>query len=130
MDRARNSCQCRSRPDPYYRRCFLSGSLSRSRDRCAASQAGGHGIAAPMKAGAARDTQRGTIEGYAEQIQSLLDQAWPGQIYREQILKGRNRSYHFGELSRRASVEVQHTLLGVELKVGRRRFLCPDLATA
>ena len=28
------------------------------------------------------------------------------------------------------SVQVQHTLLGVELKIGRRRMLCPDLATA
>jgi hypothetical protein len=27
-------------------------------------------------------------------------------------------------------VEIQHTLLGVELKLGRRRLLCPDLATA
>jgi hypothetical protein len=27
-------------------------------------------------------------------------------------------------------VEVQHTLLGVELKVGRRRVSCPDLSTA
>ena len=27
-------------------------------------------------------------------------------------------------------VTIQHTLLGVELKVGRRRILCPDLATA
>jgi hypothetical protein len=27
-------------------------------------------------------------------------------------------------------VEIQHTLLGVELKAGRKRFLCPDLATA
>jgi hypothetical protein len=27
-------------------------------------------------------------------------------------------------------VEIQHTLLGVELKAGRRRLLCPDLATA
>jgi hypothetical protein len=27
-------------------------------------------------------------------------------------------------------VEVQHTLLGVELKIGRRRVSCPDLATA
>lgn len=27
-------------------------------------------------------------------------------------------------------MEIQHTLLGVELKVGRRRLLCPDLATA
>jgi hypothetical protein len=83
-----------------------------------------------MKPAVATVTQRRDIEGYAEEIKSLLNQAWPGQIYREQILKGRNRSYHFGELSRGASVVVQHTLLGVELKVGRRRFLCPDLATA
>ena len=27
-------------------------------------------------------------------------------------------------------MEIQHTLLGVELKVGQRRLLCPDLATA
>jgi hypothetical protein len=27
-------------------------------------------------------------------------------------------------------VNVQHTLLGVELKIGRRRITCPDLATA
>ena len=27
-------------------------------------------------------------------------------------------------------MDIQHTLLGVELKVGRRRLLCPDLATA
>jgi hypothetical protein len=29
-----------------------------------------------------------------------------------------------------ARVVIQHTLLGVELKIGRRRLLCPDLATA
>ena len=29
-----------------------------------------------------------------------------------------------------ARVEIQHTLLGVELKLGRKRLLCPDLATA
>ncbi len=27
-------------------------------------------------------------------------------------------------------VVIQHTLLGVELKLGRKRLLCPDLATA
>jgi hypothetical protein len=27
-------------------------------------------------------------------------------------------------------VRVQHTLLGVELKIGRRRLSCPDLSTA
>ena len=69
-------------------------------------------------------------ETQADQIKSLLNESWLGQIYREQILKTRTRAYHFGVLPPRARVEVQHTLLGVELKVGRRRFLCPDLATA
>ena len=66
----------------------------------------------------------------ADQIKALLNEAWLPQIYRERVLKKRTRSYHFGALARGARVEVQHTLLGVELKVGRRRFLCPDLATA
>ena len=66
----------------------------------------------------------------ADQIKSLLKDSWLAQIYRQQILTTRTRSYHFGMLPRRATIEVQHTLLGVELKVGRRRLLCPDLATA
>jgi hypothetical protein len=65
-----------------------------------------------------------------DQIKNLLNELWLPQIYRQQVLSIRNRSYHFGQLPRRARVEVQHTLLGVELKVGKRRFLCPDLATA
>jgi len=70
------------------------------------------------------------LEGRANQIKSLLNESWLAQIYREQVLNTRTRSYHFGVLPRRARVDIQHTLLGVELKVGRRRFLCPDLATA
>src|SRR6202790_1822397 len=66
----------------------------------------------------------------ADQIKALLNESWLPQIYHERVLKIRTRSYHFGALPRRARVEIQHTLLGVELKVGRRRFLCPDLATA
>src|SRR6185295_4378784 len=42
----------------------------------------------------------------------------------------RTRSYHFKGLTNKNRIEIQHTLLGVELKAGRRRFLCPDLATA
>ena len=34
------------------------------------------------------------------------------------------------EFATRAKPEIHHTLLGIELKVGRRRMLCPDLATA
>jgi hypothetical protein len=65
-----------------------------------------------------------------QEIRSLLGEAWLPYIYRERVLKTRTRSYHFGELARNARVEIQHTLLGVELKIGRRRFLCPDLAMA
>lgn len=31
---------------------------------------------------------------------------------------------------RENSAEIQYTLLGIELKIGKRRFACPDLATA
>jgi hypothetical protein len=65
-----------------------------------------------------------------QEIKSLLGEAWLPHIYRERILKTRTRSYHFGKLPRNARVEIQHTLLGVELKIGRFRLLCPDLAMA
>jgi hypothetical protein len=70
------------------------------------------------------------INSRADQIKALLHELWLPQIYRERVLKTRTRSYHFGKLPQRARVEVLHTLLGVELQVGRRRFTCPDLATA
>jgi len=49
-------------------------------------------------------------------------------------LKLRTRSYVFASGAKRrakqSSPEIQHTLLGIELKVGHKRMLCPDLATA
>ncbi|HET6977844.1 MAG TPA: hypothetical protein VFI24_16050 [Pyrinomonadaceae bacterium] len=63
-------------------------------------------------------------------IQEQLGETWLSRIYRERILKLRTRSYQFENAKPSASVVIQHTLLGVELKVGRRRLLCPDLATA
>ena len=69
-------------------------------------------------------------ESYVKRIQEQLGEAWLPRIYRERILKLRTRSYHFDSAKPAARVVVQHTLLGVELKVGRRRLLCPDLATA
>lgn len=65
----------------------------------------------------------------ARDIRILLGESWLPCIY-DRILKTRTRSYQFGDLPRNARIEIQHTLLGVELKVGRRRFLCPDLAMA
>jgi len=71
-----------------------------------------------------------TAEEYAAQVKAELDDAWLPHIYRDRIRSKRTRSYHFEGLTNKARVEIQHTLLGVELKAGRRRLLCPDLATA
>jgi len=71
-----------------------------------------------------------SLENYAHNIQEQLGDSWLPRIYRERILKLRTRSYHFDTDKPSARVVIQHTLLGVELKVGRRRLLCPDLATA
>jgi len=71
-----------------------------------------------------------SAETYAHKIQEQLGETWLPRIYRDRILKLRTRSYHFESAPRSAHVVIQHTLLGVELKVGRRRMLCPDLATA
>lgn len=67
---------------------------------------------------------------YVEQIKETLGAAWLPRIYRDRILKMRTRSYEFPSLPKNVPPEVQHTLLGIELKVRRRRLLCPDLATA
>src|SRR2546423_6685250 len=66
----------------------------------------------------------------AEKIQEQLAETWLPRIYRERILKLRTRSYHFESPNASARIDIQHTLLGVELKIGRKRLLCPDLATA
>lgn len=73
---------------------------------------------------------RMTAEEFAQQVQHELKDVWLPHIYRERIRKLRTRSYAFEGLSDKARIEIQHTLLGVELKVGARRLLCPDLATA
>ena len=66
----------------------------------------------------------------ANSIKAVLADTWIPNIYRERILKLRTRSFQLGSPARNGNVEIQHTLLGVELKLGRRRLLCPDLATA
>ena len=70
------------------------------------------------------------VESYSKNIQEQLGETWLPRIYRDRILKLRTRSYQFENAKPSERVVIQHTLLGVELKVGRRRLLCPDLATA
>ncbi len=71
-----------------------------------------------------------SAETQAKGIRSILGQSWLPDIYRNRILSQRTRSYHFATSKPGSRVEIQHTLLGVELKIGRRRLSCPDLATA
>jgi hypothetical protein len=70
----------------------------------------------------------GTLAG---QIKEMLGETWLPRFYREQILTLRTRSHQLLTVpAKPEQVNVQHTLLGVELKIGRRRLSCPDLATA
>lgn len=63
-------------------------------------------------------------------IRLQLNEAWLPSLYLERVRSGRTRRFRFPVPARENSPEILHTLLGVELKVGRRRFSCPDLATA
>src|SRR5580765_5291922 len=51
-------------------------------------------------------------------------------IYRDKVRSQRTRQYELRAPVKKSSVDVLHTLLGIELKIGNRRLLCPDLATA
>lgn len=67
----------------------------------------------------------------AESVRAELGGEWLPVLYREQVKTLRTRSFQLPAAPKNLSdVEVQHTLLGVELKIGRRRVSCPDLATA
>jgi hypothetical protein len=67
---------------------------------------------------------------FASAIEATMGDAWLPRIYRDRILKMPTRAYEFPALPKNAAPQIHHTLLGIELKVGRRRMLCPDLATA
>ena len=65
-----------------------------------------------------------------EDIRSALGDEWIPAIYAERVRSDRTRSYDLKIPKKENAAEIQYTLLGIELKVGRRRFACPDLATA
>ena len=66
----------------------------------------------------------------AAEIETQLGERWLPRVYRERVLKMRTRRYEFPSRPRNSAPQIQHTLLGIELKLGRKRMLCPDLATA
>ena len=72
---------------------------------------------------------RATAADIASDVERQLGEQSIPSIYRR-ILGERTRRYELRAPKNARTVEILHTLLGIELKVGRRRLLCPDLATA
>jgi hypothetical protein len=63
-------------------------------------------------------------------IRRILGDQWIPAIYAEKVRSQRTRSFTLEVPVRENSAEIQYTLLGIELKIGKRRFSCPDLAAA
>jgi hypothetical protein len=69
-------------------------------------------------------------EDLALEVSHQLGAMSIGAIYRDKIRSQRTRQYELRAPAKMSPVDVLHTLLGIELKIGNRRLLCPDLATA
>ena len=63
-------------------------------------------------------------------VREQLGSAWIPTLYAEKVRSGRTRSYHIDVPGRENQAEILFTLLGIEIRVGRRRFASPDLAAA
>jgi hypothetical protein len=63
-------------------------------------------------------------------IRETLGEAWPAAIYRDRVRTQRTRAYPLALGPREQSTTIQYTLLGIELKAGKKRISCPDLGTA
>jgi len=66
----------------------------------------------------------------AADIAVALADDWLPVIYRDKIRAQRTRSLKVEVPARENNAEIQYTLLGIELMIGKHRFACPDLATA
>jgi hypothetical protein len=64
------------------------------------------------------------------EIKNRMGDQLISSIYRERIRTIRTRSYKLNAQAKRVEVEIMHTLLGIELKIGKKRMMCPDLSTA
>lgn len=69
----------------------------------------------------------------ADKIISLKTEAgdnWLPAVYQNKVRSLRTRAFRLDVPEKEHRAEIQYTLLGVELKVGKQRITCPDLATA
>jgi len=67
---------------------------------------------------------------FVSEVRARLADQWIPQIYEEKIRTQRTRSFDLPVKPRENEPQILHTLLGVELKIGKVRVACPDLATA
>jgi hypothetical protein len=65
-----------------------------------------------------------------DELKAALGEFWIPEIYARRVRTGRTRAFSMNIPERANSPEILHTLLGVELKIGKMRISCPDLATA
>lgn len=79
--------------------------------------------------GAGSDPRPVRAEDIVSEVLRMMQGATVPDLYRQRVLSQRTRRFELGG-GKVSTVEILHTLLGIELKLGRRRLLCPDLATA
>jgi hypothetical protein len=65
-----------------------------------------------------------------DSIRDNLGEFWIPAIYESKVRTQRTRAVEMPIPARENGAEILYTLLGIELKVGKRRIACPDLATA
>jgi hypothetical protein len=66
----------------------------------------------------------------AAEIKEKLGSEWLPEIYKTKVRSQRTRAHHLDIPQKENRASVLHTLLGIELKIGNKRFSCPDLSTA
>ena len=66
----------------------------------------------------------------ATDIREKLGAEWLPEIYRVKVRTQRTRAHRLEIPKKENRAVIQHTLLGIELKVGNQRLACPDLSTA
>ena len=66
----------------------------------------------------------------ADEVRLVLASGSIDILYRDRVLSTRTRQFALPRANSDVNVEVIHTLLGIELKIGKRRLLCPDYPTA
>ena len=67
---------------------------------------------------------------FIEELKASMDEFWIPSVYGEKVRTKRTRAFSLNIPERANAPEIMHTLLGVELRVGKLRIACPDLATA